>query len=580
MTKKPLLLCGIFFASISAILSFVPYLAVYLVMQEILSAWPNIAAIDASRTVSYGWMAFGGVVANVVTYFVSLICTHIAAFGTLYELRVKFAQHLARVPLGFHVMAGSGKLRKIMTENIESIEGFIAHQLPDIVAAIVSPAVMFIILFAVDWRFGLASLVGVFAAVGIYFVGLKKTSGMRVMTDYQAALAKMSNAMVEFIRGIAVVKAFRQTADSFSQLRETIKEYTELAVPYTLSLQTSYCLFNTLINHTYLFIIFAGILVGLSTDDFHSFVPTFIFYLVFVPAISGILLKMIYAVGGSARVMTGIREMDGVLNVATLPQKSSTTIPSTYDVRFENVCFSYDGSDAKALKNVSFVARQNEITAIVGSSGSGKSTIAHLIPRFFDVNEGAVSIGGVDVRNMTTDTLMEQVSFVFQDVFLFKQSVRENIRMGNPKATDEQVASAAKAAQCHDLAMALSNGYDTVIGTEGIHLSGGERQRISIARAIIKDALILVLDEATAFADPENEHLIQKALQELMRDKTVIVIAHRLPTVRDADKIIVMDDGHVCETGVHDGLMMRNSRYSVLWHAYDKSVGWRMERAV
>jgi ATP-binding cassette subfamily B protein len=585
MTKKTLMICAVILATLSSLASFIPYLATYMVMREILGAWPDIAALDVQRAISFGWLAFGGVAANIVTYFAALACSHYAAFGTLYELKVSFIHHLAKVPLGFHIMAGSGKLRKIMSDTIESIEGFIAHQLPDIVAAIVAPIALFVILFAVDWRFGLASFVGIIISVLVYFRGMKKSSVLRVSSGYQAALSKMSNATVEFIRGISVIKAFHQTANSFKRLNETIAEYTELAIPFALSLEKPTSLFNTLINHVYLLVAVVGVVAGMSAADHLAFASTFIFYLVFVPSVAGILMKMIYAVGGSARIMTGVTEMDEVLAVPPLPQPpsgktASSRVTHSCDVVFRDVTFFYGDSKTPALKDVSFTARQNQMTAIVGPSGGGKSTIAHLIPRFFDVAEGAVSIGGTDVRDMTTDYLMEQVSFVFQDVFLFKQSIKGNIRMGNPKATDEQITDAAKAAQCHEFITRLPQGYDTVIGAKGVHLSGGEQQRLSIARAIIKDAPVLVLDEATAFADPENEHLIQKALQKLIQGKTVIVIAHRLPTVRGADKIIVMDEGRLCEAGAHEELVAKGGRYTGLWQAYDKSASWRMERAV
>ncbi|XHH07631.1 MAG: ABC transporter ATP-binding protein [Candidatus Bathyarchaeia archaeon] len=575
-TKKPLIIAAGVLSALAAIASFIPYIAIFFIIREIMGVYPNFANLNLQTTLGYGWLAFGGIVLNIVLYFCALMCSHLAAFGTLYELKVNFASHLAKVPLGFHVLAGSGKLRKIMDENIEKIEGFIAHLFPDLVASFVAPVVMVIILLAVDWRFGLAAVAGIAVAFLIQKKAYGNQGAKKMMEKYQTSMEDMNNASVEYIRGITVVKAFKQTVYSFRRMHTAITDYTKMVIPYTLSWENYMSAFVTIINNIYLFLIPVGILVGFYTTDYVSFASSFMFYLIFVPSISTVLMKILYLTSSGMQITGGTERMDEILHAATLPQPQNSKTTSGHSIIFENVSFSYANQETAALSSVTFRAEENQITAIVGPSGGGKSTIAHLIPRFFDVTAGTIKVGGVDVREMTTDYLMEKVSFVFQDVFLFKQSILENIRIGNQKATDEQVIAAAKAAQCDEFINRLPDKYNTVIGAKGVHLSGGEQQRIAIARAIVKNAPIIVLDEATAFADPENEYLIQRAFEKLMRGKTVILIAHRLSTVRGADKIIVMDKGHLIEQGRHDELMTRHGKYFDMWTMYNKTLDWKI----
>lgn len=577
-TKKPLIIGAIFLSALASIAGFIPYIAIYLAIREILGVWPEFGGQSGAAVIGYGWLAFGGVAANILLYFGALTCSHLAAFGTLYDLKVNFASHLARVPLGLHMMVGSGKLRKIMDENIEKIEGFIAHQLPDLAASLIAPVVMVGILLYVDWRMGLAALLGVVLAFGIQMKMYGNEGAKKMMDQYQASMEDMNNASVEYIRGISVVKAFRQTVYSFRRLRDTIKTYTSFVIPFTLSWETPYSACIAIVNNIYLFVAPVGILIGSRAAD-TEWISSFIFYLIFVPSIASVLMKVMYVNSGSMRILGGVEAMDAILNEPELTQPAKPRTVSRHDVVFQHVHFSYDKTGGnEALRDVSFTAKQGEVTAIVGPSGGGKSTIAHLIPRFFDVDSGAITIGGEDVREMSSTYLMDQVSFVFQDVFLFKQSVMENIRMGNQDAADEQVIEAAKAARCHDFIQQLPDGYHTVIGTRGVHLSGGERQRIAIARAIAKDAPIVVLDEATAFADPENEHLIQKAFETLMRNKTVIIIAHRLSTIQSADNIVVVDEGRIVEQGSHDTLLAMKNKYSAMWNTYMNTANWTMDQ--
>lgn len=575
--RKGLIFLSAILSSLAAIASFIPYIAVYFMIRTIIGVYPSLGQLDMSAVLNYGWLALAGIVANILLYFLAIFSSHIAAFGTLYELKVLFADHITKIPLGYHLTIGSGRLRKIMDENIESVEGFIAHQFPDFVASVTAPIVMVIILFTVDWRFGLASLVGIILAFIAEFIGYGSGEMKENMGKYQTALEEMNNASVEYVRGMPVVKAFNQTASSFKKLKDAISGYTEWVLKFSLGWQNCMPAFTTIINNIYLILIPVGILIGSSTSDFAGFAMSFIFYLLFVPAIAGVLNKIMYISESFMQINGNVARMDEILNIPEMPETDHPQMPANDDIAFNDVSFSYTGKvNEKALENVSFTAKQGQITAIVGPSGGGKSTIANLISRFWDVSSGNITIGGVDIRDMSEKSLMRHVSFVFQDIFLFKQSILDNIRMGNPQASEEQVVAAAKAAQCHEFISKLPEGYHTVVGTKGIHLSGGERQRIAIARAIIKDSPIIVLDEATAFSDPENEYLIQKAFEKLMQGKTVIIIAHRLSTIRNADNIIVMEKGHLVEEGKHDELVAAGGRYSHMWNHYTEAIDWKI----
>lgn len=573
---KGLIIISGVLAALAAICSFVPYLSIYFVIRELIEVFPNMTAANMTAIMGYGWIALGGIVGNVILYFCALMCSHLAAFGTLYELKLNFANHITAIPLGYHLTMGSGRLRKIMDENIESIEKFIAHQFPDFVASLVAPLILAIILLSVDWRYGVVSLLGIVIAFIVQFLGFNGAAKKK-MHHFQTAQENMNSASVEYVRGMPEIKAFNQTADSFRRLSKSITDYTSFIIEYALGWQNCMPAFTTIIHNIYLLLIPVGVLIGMHATDYRDYSLTFIFYLVLVPAISGILNKIMYISESFTQIDGNVERMDEILQIPVLPECSGGIEGQGRDVIFQHVTFSYEEDRAvKALEDVSFYAKQGEVTAIVGPSGGGKSTIANLISRFWDVTDGRICIGSADIRELSLSELMQQVSFVFQDTFLFKQSILDNIRMGNPAASEEEVIEAAKAAQCHDFIKKMPNGYKTVIGSTGIRLSGGERQRISIARAIIKNAPIIILDEATAFSDPENEYLIQKAFEKLTKNKTVIMIAHRLSTIRNANQILVMEQGRLIQHGTHDMLMKQNGKYVQMWDSYMEAISWKI----
>ena len=577
--KKGLVIGSMILSSLAAIASFVSYLAIYLIIREIIQIYPDFSLLDVKVIISYAWFAIAGIFANILIYFLALLCSHLAAFGTLYELKIIFAKHLTKIPLGYHYLIGSGRMRKIMDENIESIEGFIAHQLPDLVASFTAVVVMMIILLAIDWRYGLVSMLGIVLAVLTQFLGYGGKEAKKNMQNYQTALEDMSSASVEYIRGMSVIKAFNQGGGFFKKLDAAFERYTQFAIAFSMGWKNWMPAFTTIINNIYLFLIPLGIYLAKHTTNYPAFVTTFIFYLIFVPSIAGVLNKIMYISESFMKINGDVARMDEILNIPENKEALHSSSIKDTAIILDHVSFAYDKKeDIKALDNVSFKIPQGKITAIVGPSGGGKSTIANLICRFYDVDAGNIKIGDVDIRDLKTAALMETISFVFQDTFLFKISIKENIRIGKPDATDEEIIRVAKLAQCHDFIMKLPQGYDTLIGVAGTYLSGGEKQRITIARAMIKNAPILVLDEASSFCDIENEYLIQKALRQLMKNKTVIMIAHRLSTVQYADQIIVLEQGRLIEKGRHDELLKNNGRYAAMWHDYTEAKQWKVYR--
>ncbi len=573
--KKLLIFFACLLSVIGVVFSFTPFVALWFIVRELFLYVKEPSFMDVNYMVRLGWFAAGGAIGAVLFNFVALMCSHVAAFKTLYRLKVDFTRHLASLPLGFHSGNSTGKLRKVVDENIEKLEGFIAHQLPDLAGSLAAPLAVLFILFAFDWRLGLASFLQIFLAYALQMMVYGNKSSAVFIKNYQDSLEDMNNAAVEYVRGISVVKAFNQTVFSFRRFYDTIRGYGKFVFEYTMACENYMTVFMVIINNVYVLLIPVIIFISGRPGDYFSFALSSVFYLIFSMALPSVFLKLLYVSQTGRQIADGIERMDKILDIPSLPETEYPKTVNNYEVTFENVTFAYgSGREYSEVRDVSFVAPQGQVTALVGPSGSGKSTVAHLIPRFYDVAGGAVKIGGIDIRELSGEYLMSLVGFVFQDVFLFKQSIADNIRLGNEAVSMEQVILAARAAQCHEFIEKLPQGYETVIGTRNIHLSGGERQRLAIARAILKDAPVIVLDEATAFADPENEHKIHLAFERLMKNKTVIIVAHRLNTVRNANNIIVMDGGRVVECGRHGKLVAAGGRYSRMWQNYTSAMEW------
>jgi ATP-binding cassette subfamily B protein len=576
--KKGTVIFAVVFIVISALASFLPYISIYGIVSELLESFGNITSLNTEHIFRLAWLIVLGGIINILSYFVALCLLHKAAFETMYKLKVDVLKHFTKLPIGFVIRMGSGNIRKIIDEDIGNTEDFLAHQFPDLIYTFVSCIITLIILMGVDWRYGAICLITIFIAIYILGLAFKTDSAKVHMQEVFKTNAQMNNLAVEYVRGISVLKLFNTTLTTFEQFYDVIKKYTESAIKYTLKLEKTIAAYTVLVHNMYLFILPIIIYIGRSTNNYKVFVAKTTLYIVFAPAITVTMLKIVHLVSKTFQIQYGFQNMDKVLNEPTITSLSSKELfMKSYDVEFKNVIFFYDkDEEIKALDNISFTAKTNKITAVVGASGSGKTTIAHLIPRFYDAQYGQIMIGGVDIRNIHLDKLMSLVGFVFQDAYLFKRSIRDNIRMGNEGATEGDIISAAKNAYCHDFITNLPHGYDTIIGSENVHLSGGEKQRITIARAILQNPPIIILDEATAFNDAENEYFIQKSFEKLLANKTVIMIAHRLSTVKNANQIIVMDKGKIVEVGSHNELIKNNGTYSCMWETYSRAQLWRI----
>ena len=571
---RKLTFLGCALSGIAAVLGLIPYVCVWLAARDVLAVYPDVTG--ASGIVRWGWLAVWFAAANILVYFAALMCTHIAAFRTARNMRHAGVVHILELPLGFFTGNQSGRLRKIIDDNAALTEDLLAHKLPDLTAAVVTPIAAVVLLFAFDWRMGLLCLLTMVLA----FVCMASMMGGKnagFFHRYQQEIEKMSAEAVEYVRGIPVVKVFQQTVYSFKAFYAAIQSYSDLASQYAMSCRKGQTSFLTCINGGFALLIPAALLLA-SGGNGWEVLTDFIFYALFAPACGGMINRIMYASESVMEADEAVMKLDQILEQKPLKETEHPEKPSGETVSFEHVTFRYPGTEHPALKDVSFTVKEGTVTGLVGPSGGGKSTAASLIPRFWDVESGHVRIGGADVRDMDSRELMKHVAFVFQDTKLFKTSLLENIRMSRPSATVDEVKAAAHAAQCDEILEKLPEGLNTIVGAKGVYLSGGEAQRIALARAILKDAPIVVLDEATAFADPENEALIQKAFGRLTKGKTVLMIAHRLSTVRNADRILVIDKGTVREQGNHEELLAADGLYAQMWSDYQKAAAWKVER--
>ena len=577
---KVLTFLGMFLSAVAMIMGMIPYVCIWLAARDLISVAPDWT--QATEIAKYGWLAFGFAFGGIIIYFAALMCTHLAAFRTAANIRKQGVAHMMKAPLGFFDSNASGLLRNRLDGGAAETETLLAHNLADIVGTAAMFIGMLVLMFVFDWRMGASCLVAAVISVGAMFT-MMGGKNAKLMMEYQTAQDVMSKAGTEYVRGIPVVKVFQQTVYSFKAFKAAIEDYSNKAEKYT----GGVCRVPQSVNLTategvFIFLVPAVLLIApsaLSSGDFAGFITNFAFYAVFSAIVSTALARIMFAASGLMLAKTALARIDTVMNAPTLEITDNPQAPRNNGVEFKDVTFTYDGADVPALEHVSFKVLPGQTVALVGPSGGGKTTAASLIPRFWDVSSGEVLVGDVNVRDIDPHVLMDKVAFVFQNTRLFKTSILENVRAARPDASREEVLSALHAAQCDDIIEKLPNGIDTLIGSEGTYLSGGEQQRVALARAILKDAPIIVLDEATAFADPENEALIQKALKTLTEGRTVIMIAHRLSTVVGADNIIVLDNGHIVEKGTHDKLSSGEGLYARMWREYNQAVRWKIVSA-
>ena len=560
-------------SAVSALVALVPFVYIWKILRDVLNAAPDYA--QAVNIPHYGWMAVLFAVLAYLIYIAALMCSHLSAFRVATNLRLEVSEHLATLPLGFTETFGSGKLRKIIHESTGAAETFLAHQLPDKYNAMATPIGLLVLLLVFDWRLGLLSLV----PVALGFVIMSAMTGRRMadkMRQYGNALESMSNDAVEYVRGIPVVKTFGQSVFSFKKFKATIDEYEKWVIAYTKELRMPMMLYTAAINGVFAFLIVGGLLFtrnGVTSE----FLLNLLFYIIITPVISLTLTRIMYMSENELVVADALARVDSVLDAEPVPENDHPRHPKDASVSLKDVHFSYDGK-TDVIKGVSLKIQPGQMVAFVGPSGGGKSTLANLICRFFDVQSGSVRVGGADVRDIPKEELMDTISFVFQNSRLLKGSILDNVRLGRAQATEAEVLAALKAAQCMDIVEQFPEGIHTVIGTKGVYLSGGEQQRIAIARAMLKNAPILLLDEATAFADPDNEAKVQAAFAQLAKGKTVLMIAHRLSTVANADCIYVVQDGQIVESGTKDELCAQNGLFARMWQDYQASVQWKVAK--
>ena len=574
--RKVLLPAAMLLSALSALAGMLPYILIWLIVRELLE---HGEITSSGNVVTYAWWAAGMAVASIVLYFAALMSSHLAAFRVESNLRKEAMRQIVRMPLGFFDINTSGRIRKIIDDNAGVTHSFLAHQLPDLAATFLVPLVAAILIFVFDWILGLACIVPVIIAM-LVMGFMMNAEGRQFMKSYMTSLEEMNTEAVEYVRGIPVVKVFQQTIYSFKNFHRCIMNYNKMVFGYTRMWEKPMSLYTVIINGFVFFLAPLAILLIGYSGNYASVLLNFFLFVLITPVFSQSIMKSMYLNQALGQASEAIGRLENLVAYEHLTVVEHPQPVKEFSIQFEKVSFSYPGANQKAVDDVSFTIPQGNTVAIVGASGGGKTTIARLVPRFWEATEGKVLIGGINVREIAPEELMKYISFVFQNTKLFKTSLLENIKYGNPDATMEEVERAVDMAQCREIINKLPLGLNTKIGTEGTYLSGGEQQRIVLARAILKNAPIIVLDEATAFADPENEHLIQQALKELTKGKTVLMIAHRLSSITDADNILVIDKGKIAEQGTHANLLGKQGIYYHMWNEYQQSVRWTIGKEV
>ena len=574
--RKVLLPAAMLLSALSALAGMLPYILIWLIVRELLE---HGEITSSGNVVTYAWWAAGMAVASIVLYFAALMSSHLAAFRVESNLRKEAMRQIVRMPLGFFDINTSGRIRKIIDDNAGVTHSFLAHQLPDLAATFLVPLVAAILIFVFDWILGLACIVPVIIAM-LVMGFMMNAEGRQFMKSYMTSLEEMNTEAVEYVRGIPVVKVFQQTIYSFKNFHRCIMNYNKMVFGYTRMWEKPMSLYTVIINGFVFFLAPLAILLIGYSGNYASVLLNFFLFVLITPVFSQSIMKSMYLNQALGQASEAIGRLENLVAYEHLTVVEHPQPVKEFSIQFEKVSFSYPGANQKAVDDVSFTIPQGNTVALVGASGGGKTTIARLVPRFWEATEGKVLIGGINVREIAPEELMKYISFVFQNTKLFKTSLLENIKYGNPDATMEEVERAVDMAQCREIINKLQLGLNTKIGTEGTYLSGGEQQRIVLARAILKNAPIIVLDEATAFADPENEHLIQQALKELTKGKTVLMIAHRLSSITDADNILVIDKGKIAEQGTHANLLGKQGIYYHMWNEYQQSVRWTIGKEV